>query len=268
MSYANRYQLTQSRLTKRMRQKRCALLGSSYIPWLLTHEISSKGWSTRAWSTKMQRIIHLLSRLEYLYFLRLEFFDSVREYYEQFMLPLEATQEIAAYLRIPHPRDPKTKVQSPMTSDFKLVRAGGTQAIRSIKPLGDIEESERVRQKLLIERIYWTEIGGISDWRIVTAENMSPAMNWNLEWLLDARDPGKFSHNVTEVVALGRRLLIDESLPLEEVAEKLAQRFGGLAAGTFLLRHLLAGGHVREAVFAVRFELFQPLPLKKKGGHS
>ena len=265
MPYANRYQLTKSGLAERLRQKRCALWGSSYVPWILTHEVSSKGWSTRTWSTKMQRIIHLLSRLEYLYFLRLEFFNTVREFYEQFALPLAATQEIAASLRIPHPRDPKTKVQAPMTSDFRLIRADGSQAIRSIKPQGNIEESERIRQKLLIERIYWTEMGGIADWGIITAESLTPAVNWNLEWLIDARDAGKFSKNVNEAVMLGRHLMIDEALPLEEVAEKLGQRFGGLAAGTFLLRHLLAGGHVPEAEFTVRFELYQPLPLRSEG---
>jgi hypothetical protein len=265
MSYAARYRFTKAGQVRRRREGRCQRFMSEYIPWILVHEISSSGWSTRAWSEKMQRIVHLLSRLEYLYFLRLEFSETVREYYEQFVLPTEKTTPIFKRKGWRVPFDSPSQMEIPMTSDFLVIKKDGSRFVRSIKPEGKLDK-ERVVQKLEVERLYWAEEKEpIADWGLVTETEMSPGLDWNISWLNSARAVRRLSRSTAGHVEaarpLARQWILEGACSLAATAERLGETFGGLAVGTTLLRHLLAEGSFPEADFSVRFDVDGELPL-------
>lgn len=265
MNYRSRYLVTEAKFQKRLKQGRCAGLGADYIPWVLVHEFSSRGWSNRAWSHKMQRIVHLFSRGEYLFFLRLELAAWVSEFYEQFaLLPREAIEAIADAHAFARPT--VAGVRLVMTSDFKIVTADRKVAIRALKPLEDLETEERVQQKLLMEKLYWQDFMKVSDWSIVTEEESTPGLDWNILWVSGMRTLKRHQHlaqYVNDARAMARSWLLEEACTIDEAAARLGEKFGGRANGTTLLRHLFAVGAFPESDMTVRFDLDRGLPLLK-----
>lgn len=266
MNYRSRYIVTEKKLQKRMREGRCLGLLAAYIPWILIHEFSSRGWSTRAWSHKMQRIIHLFSRAEYLFFLRLELATWVAEFYEQFaLLPREAVEAIADANHFNRPT--VAGVRQVMTSDFKIVTTDGKVAIRSLKQLEDLETDERVKQKLLIDRQYWQDFHQVSDWAVVTEEESTPGLEWNIEWMAGKRTLERHPHlvqYVQDAQAMARSWLLEDARTIDEAAAKLGEKFGGRAAGTTIMRHLFAIGTFPEVDFTVQLDLDRTLPLRRR----
>jgi hypothetical protein len=212
----------------------------------------------------MMRIVHVLSRLEYLYFLRLEFSRWVTDFYEQFALPFETTVEIAKSERIPYPRDPRTGELIVMTSDFVIKTLDGRLVIRSVKP-EEFLKDERVRQKLKIEWIYWTKYEHADSWRTISRKHLNPDLDANIEWVWRMKSPSRLCtrafSNLRPAHSLARALLLETGCTLGEAASRLGSEFGGRAVGTQLLRHFLASGTFPEADFSVRFSLNRELPL-------
>ncbi|HWA28073.1 MAG TPA: P-loop NTPase fold protein [Lacunisphaera sp.] len=138
------------------------------------------------------------------------------------------------------------------------------EAIRSLKQLEDLETDDRVRQKLRIDQLYWNDFMGVSDWGIVTEQESSPGLEWNLEFAAGVRSMARHPHlakHVPEAEQLARAWLLDDAYTLDETAAKLGEQFGTRATGTTLLRHLLATGAFPEADWTVRFDLDRDLPL-------
>lgn len=266
MNYRSRYLVTEAKLQRRIKQGRCLGLLAAYIPWILVHEFSSRGWSTRAWSHKMQRIIHLFSRAEYIFFLRLELAANVAEFYEQFaLLPRETTEAIADAYEFN--RTTVAGVRHVMTSDFKIRTTEGKVAIRSLKQIEDLETDERVKQKLLIDRLYWQDFNGVLDWAVVTQEESTPGLDWNIEWVSGMRTLKCHEHlaqYVDDARAMARTWLLDEARTIDETAARLGEAFGTRATGTTLIRHLFATGAFPEADMTVRFDLDRDLPLLRR----
>lgn len=266
MNYRSRYIVTEKKLQKRIKEGRCAGLLAAYIPWLLVHEFSSRGWSTRAWSHKMQRIVHLFSRAEYMFFLRLELATWVAEFYEQFaLLPREATEAIADAQGFP--RTTVAGVRHVMTSDFKIVTTEQRIAIRSLKQLEDLETDERVRQKLFIDRLYWKDFQKVTDWAVVTQEESTPGLEWNITWASGMRTLKRHQHLVpviSDAQSMARAWLLEDACTIEETAARLGERFGSRATGTTLLRHLIAIGAFPEADWTEQFYQGRDLPLLRR----
>lgn len=264
MSYANRYRQTRAKRLRREKEGRCRGRFSEYIPYLLVHEVPSSGWSTRAWSDKMGRIVHVLSRAEYLYFRRLELSRRVIEFYEQFALPLEITMEIASDKGWRHPRDDRTGENVVMTSDFVVHTLEGWMDIRTLKP-GKKLSDDRVMQKLEIERIYWEKYGGATSYKSVSEAQMSPDLDANIEWFWKKRSVRSLStdaHKILETAApVCRSLLLEKGLTLFQAASLIDNQFHTKGAGTEILRHMLASGKLPEADLAVRLKLDRDLPL-------
>jgi len=107
---------------------------------------------------------------------------------EQYLLPLEATQEIAERLGIKHPTDPKTGESVVMTSDFLIdVQANHHVELkaRTIKSANELSSKRKI-EKLEIERTYWKEQG--VDWGIVMENEIPEAFVKNVKWVHSARD--------------------------------------------------------------------------------
>lgn len=265
-SYFRRYLLTAASDLRRVREKRCLGRWADYIPWIKVHELSSDGWSTRAWSDKTSRIIHLLSRLEYLYFLRLEFSSEIEDFYEQFALRQEVTEDIAKTLRIRYPIAPFTGQKVRFTSDFVFNSKDGRRIVRACKP-ADALDDERVRLKLKIDKVYWQDIERCDDWAVVSRDQLNPEIDANIAWVWRMRNPTRLTNGAAQHIAcakeIARAMLLIKGSTLDQTAERLGREFGGRGTGTELLRHLLACGAFPEANFSVRFNLDRELPLLK-----
>ncbi len=266
VNYRSRYIVTEAKLQRRIKEGRCVGLLAAYIPWILVHEFSSRGWSTRAWSHKMQRIVHVFSRGEYLFFLRLELAAWVAAFYEQFaLLPREVVEAIADTHHFDRPT--VAGVRQVMTSDFKIIKTDGTTAIRSLKQLEDLETDDRVRQKLLIDRLYWANYVGESDWAVVTEDASTPGLDWNIEWMAGMRSLDRVPHLrqfTPEAEVMARAWLLEDGCTIDEAGAKLGEKFGGRATGTTLLRHLFATGAFHEVDMTVRLDPDRDLPLLRR----
>jgi hypothetical protein len=159
-----------------------------YVPWLRVQDVPSHGRSRKIQGTKVNRLHHLLSDLEYGYLLLLEFSEQVVDIREQYpLLPQSAAQSIANSLNIAYPVYPGTKVPFVMTTDFlvTLRKPDGSERLvaRTIKYTESIASGrrlERTLQKLKIEREFWKNRN--IDWNVVTEENIPATLSSNLDW--------------------------------------------------------------------------------------
>lgn len=163
--------------------------GVDYIPWLRVQDVPSHGRSRKVNGTRVVRPYHLLSDLEYAYFVLLEFSEEVVDIREQYPLfPVSELQEIAHAKGIRYPKYAGTDLPFVMTTDFLITRraSDGTThlAARTVKYAKDFQPSpklERTLQKLEVEQSYWAAQG--INWGIVTDEAIDPILSENLQWL-------------------------------------------------------------------------------------
>src|SRR5947207_9231391 len=88
--------LRESTIERRLKEGRGRGRGAHYLPWLLIHDVASKGRVARVKGWKTGRVHHLLSDLERDTFLTYEWETSVIDIREQYpLLPLEETLSIA-----------------------------------------------------------------------------------------------------------------------------------------------------------------------------
>lgn len=164
--------------------------GAKYLPWLSVQDVPSRGRSRKLQGTKIDRVHHLLSDLEYVYFLLLEFSERVVDIREQYPLfPTADAQRIAAEFGIRYPKFKSTQLLFVMTSDFLVTwRDQNDQlklAVRTLKydaDLADPSECQRTVEKFELERAIWTD-RGVDDWKIVTHQSIDAVTAKNLQWL-------------------------------------------------------------------------------------
>lgn len=176
------YDVTQSSIERKIADKRCQQEGSEYTPWLMVHEVPSRGRSHCVYHPKYGRECHLLSDGEYNLWLCLTHSLRVIDVREQYaLLPQTETLAIAKHLNISHPKHPKTKYPIVMTTDFLLtLRTGLETQYRAISYKTSNELSKkRVLEKLEIERRFW-EHRDIS-WCIVTEQQVNKTIIKNIK---------------------------------------------------------------------------------------
>ncbi len=155
--------------------------GRDYKPWLRVQDVPSRGRSRKVSGSKVDRVYHLLSDLEFAYFLTLEFSERVIDIREQYpILPVEEAQDIAASLGIKYPNYPGTKVPFVLTTDFLVTYLGedgqprlGARTVKYEEDLSPSPDLEWTLQKLEIERVLW--MNRVVDWSVVTDSCIGPA---------------------------------------------------------------------------------------------
>ncbi|CAD2250985.1 MULTISPECIES: TnsA endonuclease N-terminal domain-containing protein [Pseudomonadaceae] len=160
-----------------------------YLPWLRVQDVPSHGRSRKIHGTKVNRLHHLLSDLEYGYLLLLEFSEQVVDIREQYpLLPQSSAQSIANALNIPYPVYPGTKVPFVLTTDFLVTlrepNGGDRLVARTIKYTDSFAPGRglgRTLEKLNIEREFWKQRG--IDWAVITEQNIPATLRSNLDWL-------------------------------------------------------------------------------------
>ncbi len=149
----SRYRVTETRISKLHKQGRGTGHGRDYVPWINVQDISSVGRVHRIVGGKTGRIHHLLSDRELDVFLMLDWSVRVRDIREQFPLPRPETIIIAESMGVPHPR--ANGIDIVMTTDFLIDLVDGTNVAITFKQADELKK-RRVREKLEIERRYWT----------------------------------------------------------------------------------------------------------------
>lgn len=116
-----KYQFSEAKVRKYLKEGRGTGDGASYRPWLTVYDLPSRGRSHRIYGIKTGRVHHLLSDGEWKSFIRFEYDEAVLDIREQFPLDRRQTMQVARDLGYPHPI---TTDGTPyvMTIDFLLTR--------------------------------------------------------------------------------------------------------------------------------------------------
>lgn len=243
----------------------------NYKPWLKIQDVPSKGVVTRERGWKTDRIHHLMSQLEYKYFLTLEWSDQVIDIREQYpLLPQERTIEIADFLGIKHPTDPTTQEPIVMTTDFliKVRDLEGFEKIkaRTIKPASQLKKREI--EKFAIEQKFYEEQN--IEWAIVTDKDIPEAFIENMELIYKEKYLDNYPGIDHQLVRRIEPRIIEELSntedPLNLVALKLDELFG-LREGSCLvvIKHLIANKKWEVDMFE-KIDTLKPLFIKKFQG--
>ncbi|MXP13608.1 hypothetical protein GRI44_02420 [Altererythrobacter confluentis] len=183
----------------------------------------------------------------------LEWNRAVTRIEAQYLLPLHATERIAAALGIRHPQIPHTREPAPMSTDlyFEMILAGvTTRHARSVKSADAFDIRGRsprraaavrhMSEKLEIERRYWSEAG--VHWRLVTDLDLCRVRCANIRLLLstDKLDPALGPGFWQDAIDLTAAILkAGSDRPLAFLAQR-AEETAGLEARHFIacVRHL------------------------------
>lgn len=172
-----------------LQEKRGQGVGERYTPWILVQDFPSNGMVSRIQGAKTGRTHHLLSNHEMNLFFLLDWSDEVLDIREQYpLLDLQQVIEIAEMAQIRYPYDPVSGFPYVMTSDFYIETTRGPMVI-AVKTTADLD-NPRVREKLEIERRYWSKKN--VRWRIITEREINQTKARNIEWLAQAKDLGLF----------------------------------------------------------------------------
>ncbi|AKJ27275.1 TnsA endonuclease N-terminal domain-containing protein [Caldimonas brevitalea] len=190
---------TPKRLQKWVEQGRGAGFGEGYQPW---HQVTRADPGSRGRShlinSKLGRLHHFLSDLEFIAFSFATMLPGVVDIQEQFPLSLNAerlhlgsyttfsrtsmpgTQQLAAALGLPHPKVRRDGQAASwvMSTDLVLTLAGdnGRQRVAvSVKPARACS-GKRQLELLAIEREYWAtrEV----PWLLITQDEYDPMVAW------------------------------------------------------------------------------------------
>jgi hypothetical protein len=174
---------------KYLREGRGQGVGADYLPWIRIQDFPSIGMVSRVSGTTTGRIHHLMSNLELSLFYLLDWSDDVLDIREQYPLTdLTQAIDIAEKANIRYPYDPKSGFPYVLTSDFHIETKQGTMVV-SVKPSSELGKP-RVREKLEVERRYWTMRG--VDWSVATENEINKTKASNIEWLAQAKDLTSF----------------------------------------------------------------------------
>lgn len=158
---------TRKNIEKKIKEGRGQGHKSEYKPWLEVNELSSRGTSCRVYSSKTNRVSHLLSNLEKYAFNVFVWADCVVDIREQYpLLPIESTLQIAENMGVRHPGfndQQHGQLLAVMTTDFLITEVDPDSGENrnhafSIKMASDLD-NKRVREKLDIEAAYWNQEG-------------------------------------------------------------------------------------------------------------
>lgn len=113
---------TEERIERLYKEGRGRGAGAQYRPLLEVHDVPSLGLARRAHGVTTGRVHHLLSNVEFQFFLMLDWAADVDDIREQYPINRELTQDMALTLRIKHPCYPGTNVATLMSVDFLVDR--------------------------------------------------------------------------------------------------------------------------------------------------
>lgn len=219
-------------IERRLKEGRGKGLGAAYKPLLEVHDLSSMGVSRRQPGIKTGRTHHLLSNVEFDFYLMLEWALDVVDIREQYPLDRDLTRELAMALRICHPTYPGTNAPIVMSVDFLVnrIRNGESTLVAfDIKRTEDAEDSRTI-DKLELARATCEALD--IPHHLVYHSELPQTKIRNIEWILGGQhvegEVEPFKGYFDEHCA---RMLMDlanaeQRLPLNEYCSKYDARCG------------------------------------------
>jgi hypothetical protein len=169
-----------------------------------------------------------MSNNELAYFYILDWSDSVIDIREQYPLSdLSGAVRIAAQAGIKYPADKVSGYPYVLTCDFMVTTITGVKA-RTIKMTDELE-SDRVLEKLEIERRYWLAQG--IEWKIITEREILFQKAKNIEWLCTEHNFSISSPSPTGAKDRMMQLLINGKYSIIESAYAIENEYS-LPVGT------------------------------------
>ncbi|CAM4438685.1 MULTISPECIES: heteromeric transposase endonuclease subunit TnsA [Pseudoalteromonas] len=216
----------------------------AYKPWLRIQDVNSKGKKSTAFGRKIKRYHHFLSGRESEFFYIAEFSDSVIDIREQFpLLPLTLSQKVASAIGVPHPIVTGTDVPNIMTTDFLLTRqCAGDTSFHAISVKPDEKLTQRISEKLDIERVIW-ELLGIK-FSFFTGNEITKAQAANIKWATSPFRSGAVDITQADIeIALGA--LSKGKYLLSQLCSELNLSLKGRGVdGLYVLRYLIAEKYI------------------------
>jgi len=247
LELAKRKRLTN--VEKLIKEGRGLGIKENYKPWIRIQDVPSTGRSSRIKGIKTGRKHELLSDMERNYFYILEYSDKIQDIREQYpLLPLDETVIIAKELGIEHPKDPKTKENIVMTTDFIITMTSGGNLIevaRTIKSKDDLLD-RRILEKFEIERIYWERKN--IDWGIVTENEIDKTIAHNISYIhnyYDIREIDSLNEisdkEIEDLIFEYLRRIVESDESIRSISSKFDHDLSlGLGTGIALFRYLIA----------------------------
>lgn len=225
--------------------------GPTYKPWIQVQDIASQGRSTRIYSHKSQRVIHLLSDLQLYYWYLLEFDEMVLDVREQYPLldfhemNISVDQELEKKLF-----NKKTNVPHVFTVSFMVTRidqnSDSYYEARVIKSSAELAKKATISRLELLRRYFSQKQIGFG---IVTEKNINKQLARNIGWVLTAYDiqdypelEGNFSFLRKDLIDY----LSDQSDSFQRIFQRLEKTYQldeGL--GLILFKHLVATKQIK-----------------------
>lgn len=220
--------------------------GTTYKPWLQVQDIASQGRSTRIFSSKSQRVIHLLSDLQLYYWYLLEFDNTVLDVREQFPLldfhemNISVDQELERKLF-----NAKTNVPHVFIVSFMVKRIDENNnpfyEARVIKSSTEFAKKATISRLELLRRYFEKKQ---LDFGIVTEKNINKQLSRNIGWMLTAYDIQDYPALVGNFSFLKKDFLYylsDQSDTFQRIFQRIEKNYHldeGL--GLILFKHLIA----------------------------
>jgi hypothetical protein len=218
---------------------------SNYIPWLGIRDLPKTSGTRRVTGWKTNRA-HVLTKLQYDYFLLLEWSDNVMDIRENYpMLPREEAMAIAGETGINYPVDPASQEPLVLTTDFLLTVTDGNgyrDVARSVINQRELEK-RTVLERLELTRKFWQARG--VRWELVTESKLPRTLILNIKHVhaafhLEATP----RYSVVDLVSLIpdlKRYLNQGKGRIKDALEEMEEAFN-LDSGTalHLFTHLVA----------------------------
>ena len=222
-----------------LREGRGQGTGSDYRPWLTVRDFPSQGMVSRIKGQTTGRVYHLMSNYESSLFYLLDWSDNVLDIREQYpLLDLESAVGVAESAHICYPFDAKSGFPYVMTSDFFVETTDGPTVL-AVKPTSELAKL-RVREKLEIERRYWTARN--IKWELVTEREINHTKAKNIEWLSQANDLTQFGLSMdcqAMCIEFFMGAYISNPVDAKGIAEELERRFNlDSGCGINIFKHL------------------------------
>lgn len=258
-------------IERRLSEGRGQGRGAGYKPYIETHDFASCGQANRIKSPLHGRTCHLHSQLEADSFYAFHALPYLKDLREQYPLELDETTVIADDLGIVHPTDPKSHERCVVTTDFVLTLRHGVRDVDvaiAIKPAADLA-SERVLEKLEIERVYWS--ARKIDWHILTENVLPRAIVKNMRWLLphlDLPQSGEFTaEQLGRIRALMESEITNGSRSLVAVATECDDRLGMMPGAALCVARYFIGIGAWPVDLTIEIDPRKPLQLRANGGN-
>ena len=213
--------LTKEEIENRFTSGRGVGRGSDYKPWIRIQEISSDGTSYRVLSQTSGRVVHLLSKLEFLAFSLFDWNENVCDIREQYPFDLETSLEVAKKAGIKHPqRGNKYHVFSTdlLIDEDRYEKKRTAIQVKYIKDLLD----QNVIAQLEIERRCCLAKG--IDWKLITDLDIPKVQQANVDWILGGKDLNLEANFQDKVAFLWEELRSFPSLPLAQACSQYDKR--------------------------------------------